>query len=56
MGIANMRLLLDALDNPEKNFKVIHVAGTNGRVLFVNSFQKFLKKMDIQFQFIPRLI
>lgn len=31
MGIANMRLLLDALGNPEKNFKVIHVAGTNGK-------------------------
>lgn len=41
MGIANMRLLLDALGNPEKKFKVIHVAGTNGK----GSVCKFLSEI-----------
>ena len=29
--LANMRLLLKKLDNPQKNLKCIHVAGTNGK-------------------------
>lgn len=44
MGIANMRLLLDALDNPEKNFKVIHVAGTNGKGSVCKFLSEILKK------------
>lgn len=30
-GLLRMRLLLDELGNPEKNFKIIHIAGTNGK-------------------------
>ena len=44
MGIANMRLLLDALGNPEKNFKVIHVAGTNGKGSVCKFLSEILKK------------
>lgn len=44
MGIANMRLLLDALGNPEKNFKVIHVAGTNGKGSVCKFISEILKK------------
>ncbi|MDO4847669.1 MAG: folylpolyglutamate synthase/dihydrofolate synthase family protein [Clostridiaceae bacterium] len=31
LGLDRMRALLDALGNPEKNMKYIHVAGTNGK-------------------------
>lgn len=31
LGLENMKLLLEELDNPEENFKIIHVAGTNGK-------------------------
>lgn len=44
MGIANMCLLLDALGNPEKNFKVIHVAGTNGKGSVCKFLSEILKK------------
>ena len=44
MGIANMRLLLDALGNPEKKFKVIHVAGTNGKGSVCKFLSEILKK------------
>lgn len=44
MGIANMRILLDALGNPEKNFKVIHVAGTNGKGSVCKFLSEILKK------------
>ena len=44
MGIANMRLLLDALGNPEKKFKVIHVAGTNGKGSVCIFLSEILKK------------
>lgn len=44
MGIANMRLLLDALGNPEKKFKVIHVAGTNGKGSVCKFLSAILKK------------
>lgn len=44
MGIANMRLLLDALGNPEKKFKVIHVAGTNGKGSVCKILSEILKK------------
>lgn len=30
-GIERMRVLVDALGNPERRFPVIHVAGTNGK-------------------------
>lgn len=30
-GLLRMRLLLEELGNPEKNFKIIHIAGTNGK-------------------------
>ncbi len=30
-GLDNIRLLLSALDNPERSFRSIHVAGTNGK-------------------------
>lgn len=44
MGIANMRLLLDSLGNPEKDFKVIHVAGTNGKGSVCKFLSEILKK------------
>lgn len=44
MGIANMCLLLDALGNPEKDFKVIHVAGTNGKGSVCKFISEILKK------------
>ena len=31
LGLENMRLLLDALGNPQKDYKTVHVAGTNGK-------------------------
>ena len=31
VGLAGLRILLKKLGNPEKNFKVIQVAGTNGK-------------------------
>ena len=30
-ALNEMRRLCEAFDNPEKSFKVIHVAGTNGK-------------------------
>ncbi|MGA1840667.1 MAG: bifunctional folylpolyglutamate synthase/dihydrofolate synthase [bacterium] len=30
-GLANTKLILDALGNPHRNFKVIHIGGTNGK-------------------------
>ena len=30
-GIDRMRLLVEALDHPQKRFPLIHVAGTNGK-------------------------
>lgn len=31
LGLENMRNLLEKLDNPERNLKFIHIAGTNGK-------------------------
>jgi dihydrofolate synthase/folylpolyglutamate synthase len=31
LGLENIRALLDALDNPHRKFKSIHIAGTNGK-------------------------
>ena len=31
LGLKNIQILLNKLDNPEKNLKCIHVAGTNGK-------------------------
>lgn len=31
LGLENMRILLDLMDNPQKKLKFIHVAGTNGK-------------------------
>lgn len=30
-GLRNIRILLRSLDNPHKNFKSVHIAGTNGK-------------------------
>lgn len=31
LGLENMKLIMNALGNPEKKLKVIHIAGTNGK-------------------------
>ncbi|HHX70700.1 MAG TPA: bifunctional folylpolyglutamate synthase/dihydrofolate synthase, partial [Gallicola sp.] len=31
LGLSRMKKLLDLLDNPEKDLKVIHIGGTNGK-------------------------
>ena len=31
LGLERMRLLLKKLNNPEKNLKFFHIAGTNGK-------------------------
>ena len=31
LGLENISLLLDKLGNPQKNFPVVHVAGSNGK-------------------------
>ena len=30
-GLANMRALLERMGNPEKQLRMVHVAGTNGK-------------------------
>ena len=31
VGLDNIKLLCEALDNPQEKFKSIHIAGTNGK-------------------------
>src|ERR1043165_1174829 len=31
LGLERIRALLDALGNPERSYRVVHVAGTNGK-------------------------
>ena len=31
LGLENMQILMKALGNPDKNYKIIHIAGTNGK-------------------------
>ncbi len=31
LGLSRMRMLLNVLDNPHKNYKILHVAGSNGK-------------------------
>ena len=31
LGLERIKILCDKLDNPQDNFKIIHVGGTNGK-------------------------
>ncbi|MBP9478968.1 MAG: bifunctional folylpolyglutamate synthase/dihydrofolate synthase, partial [Sebaldella sp.] len=31
LGLENMQVLMKSLGNPEKDYKIIHIAGTNGK-------------------------
>ena len=31
LGLENMKKIMHELNNPENNFKIIHIAGTNGK-------------------------
>ncbi len=31
LGLLNIEIILSELDNPDKNYKIIHIAGTNGK-------------------------
>ena len=42
LGLDNMRELLNRLRNPQDRLKFIHIAGTNGKVLFWRIFLPFL--------------
>lgn len=44
MGLERMNALLEYLGNPEKNFRIIHVAGTNGKGSVCNFISEILKK------------
>ena len=41
LGLENIEKICKELGNPEKSYKIIHIAGTNGKGS--NSFLKFLK-------------
>ncbi|HEX6592990.1 MAG TPA: folylpolyglutamate synthase/dihydrofolate synthase family protein [Bacillota bacterium] len=42
LGLERMRTLLHYLDNPEQNFRAIHVAGTNGKGSTINFINRAL--------------
>ena len=45
LGLESTEKLMELLGNPQDELNIIHVAGTNGRVLFVRLSQRCLKKV-----------
>ena len=39
LGLERVRALLHAMDDPQKRLKFIHVAGSNGKVVYFSSLE-----------------
>ncbi|MFY9283124.1 MAG: folylpolyglutamate synthase/dihydrofolate synthase family protein [Miniphocaeibacter sp.] len=48
LGLSRMKKLLDLLDNPEKDLKVIHIGGTNGKGSTCIYLQSILKESGLK--------
>ncbi|MGM0508904.1 MAG: bifunctional folylpolyglutamate synthase/dihydrofolate synthase [Fusobacteriota bacterium] len=44
LGLENINLLLDSLDNPQNNYKIIHIAGSNGKGSLATMLENILHK------------
>ncbi|MCR1900292.1 bifunctional folylpolyglutamate synthase/dihydrofolate synthase [Irregularibacter muris] len=43
-GLENMKILMELLDNPQENLKIIHIAGTNGKGSISSMIHSVLKE------------